>query len=103
MDVFHSWCVGHRFWNFEVGCRVAQSGFVSCKDRDGEVRIPFSSLLSVFGGFEGLPTLPTLSTLPTLFSRRIVDMSSSDSELGIEIPRSACVRLCLISCGDGFL
>ena len=57
---------------------MVQSGFVSCKDRDGEVRIPFSSLLSVFGGFEGL------------FSRRILDMSLSDSELGIEIPRSVC-------------
>ena len=90
-DVSHSWCVGHRFWNFAFGCRVVQSGFVSCKDRDDEVRIPFSSLLSVFRGFEGL------------FSRRIVHMSSSDSGLGIEIPRSVCARLCLVSCGDGFL
>ena len=47
----------------------------------GESRVQFSGVLSVFGGFEGL------------FSYRIVDMSSSDGELEIEIPISVCVRL----------
>ena len=47
----------------------------------GESRVQFSGVLSVFGGFEGL------------FSYRIVDMSSSNGELGIEIPISVCVRV----------
>ena len=76
----------HGAWHIfseilDSGVRVVWHGFVSCKGSVGEGRVQFSCLLSV------------LRDLEWLFSHRVVDMSSSNNRLGIDISSNVCVRL----------